>query len=185
VAGFAARSAGKLVAKDDLIRRIWPGAIVTENRLQVRTMAIRKAPGLPRYAAARDSFEEANKTFDRSLPDGKAAIRSTFAAVETVFRLIVGPKATRLRSREVRQHLQPMVSRVYADVALQSAIKTLNRQCEWIEAARFYRHAQGVEEPVPPPLELAIAIASPGACHLRWLIDLDRATNPASRAASS
>jgi predicted ATPase/DNA-binding winged helix-turn-helix (wHTH) protein len=40
-----AQSAGKLVTKDDLIRRSWPGAIVTENRLQVHAMAIRKALG--------------------------------------------------------------------------------------------------------------------------------------------
>jgi predicted ATPase/DNA-binding winged helix-turn-helix (wHTH) protein len=40
-----ARSAGDLVTKDELVRRIWPGAIVTENRLQVHAMAIRKALG--------------------------------------------------------------------------------------------------------------------------------------------
>jgi predicted ATPase/DNA-binding winged helix-turn-helix (wHTH) protein len=40
-----ARSAGKLVTKDELARRIWPGAIVAENRLQVHAMAIRKALG--------------------------------------------------------------------------------------------------------------------------------------------
>ena len=40
-----AQSAGTLVTKDDLIGRIWPGAIVTENRLQVHAVAIRKALG--------------------------------------------------------------------------------------------------------------------------------------------
>src|SRR5260370_10147475 len=38
------QSAGKLVSKDDLIRRVW-GAIVEENRLQVHISAIRKALG--------------------------------------------------------------------------------------------------------------------------------------------
>jgi predicted ATPase/DNA-binding winged helix-turn-helix (wHTH) protein len=40
-----ARSAGELVTKNELMDRIWPGAIVTENTLQVHAMAIRKALG--------------------------------------------------------------------------------------------------------------------------------------------
>jgi DNA-binding winged helix-turn-helix (wHTH) protein len=40
-----ARSAGELVAKDDLIDRIWPGAVVSDNTLQVHAVAIRKALG--------------------------------------------------------------------------------------------------------------------------------------------
>jgi predicted ATPase/DNA-binding winged helix-turn-helix (wHTH) protein len=40
-----AQSAGELVTKDELMKRIWPGAIVTDNTLQVHAMAIRKALG--------------------------------------------------------------------------------------------------------------------------------------------
>jgi predicted ATPase/DNA-binding winged helix-turn-helix (wHTH) protein len=40
-----AQSAGELVTKDKLMGRIWPGAIVTENTLQVHALAIRKALG--------------------------------------------------------------------------------------------------------------------------------------------
>src|SRR5271165_657854 len=40
-----ARSAGEIVTKDDLIDRIWPGAIVGENTLHVHAGAIRKALG--------------------------------------------------------------------------------------------------------------------------------------------
>jgi predicted ATPase/DNA-binding winged helix-turn-helix (wHTH) protein len=39
------RSIGKIVTKDELMDRIWPGAIVTENTLVVHTMAVRKALG--------------------------------------------------------------------------------------------------------------------------------------------
>ncbi len=39
------RSANELVTKDDLMDRIWPGAIVGENTLQVHISAIRKALG--------------------------------------------------------------------------------------------------------------------------------------------
>src|SRR6202051_770920 len=38
-------SAGELVTRDDLSTRVWPGAIVEENTLQVHISAIRKALG--------------------------------------------------------------------------------------------------------------------------------------------
>jgi non-specific serine/threonine protein kinase len=40
-----ARAAGELVTKDELMNRIWPGAVVTENTLQVHALAVRKALG--------------------------------------------------------------------------------------------------------------------------------------------
>ena len=40
-----ARSAGEIVTKNELMDRIWPGVIVTENTLHVHTMAVRKALG--------------------------------------------------------------------------------------------------------------------------------------------
>jgi DNA-binding winged helix-turn-helix (wHTH) protein len=40
-----ARSAGELVTKDELMSRIWPGAIVLENTLAVHAAAVRKALG--------------------------------------------------------------------------------------------------------------------------------------------
>src|SRR5271154_3933429 len=39
------RSAGRLVTKDDLMDRVWPGAIVGDNTLQVHISALRKALG--------------------------------------------------------------------------------------------------------------------------------------------
>jgi predicted ATPase/DNA-binding winged helix-turn-helix (wHTH) protein len=40
-----AQSAGELITKDELMGRIWPGAVVMENTLQVHAAAIRKALG--------------------------------------------------------------------------------------------------------------------------------------------
>src|SRR5215467_3750203 len=40
-----AQSAGRLVTKNELMNRIWPGAVVMENTLQVHAAAIRKALG--------------------------------------------------------------------------------------------------------------------------------------------
>ena len=42
------RSAGELVTKDDLMRRVWPGLIVEDNTVQVHISAIRKALGTDR-----------------------------------------------------------------------------------------------------------------------------------------
>jgi predicted ATPase/DNA-binding winged helix-turn-helix (wHTH) protein len=39
------QSAGELVTKDELINRVWPGAIVNDNALQVHISAVRKALG--------------------------------------------------------------------------------------------------------------------------------------------
>ena len=39
------RSAGELVTKDEFMDRLWPGAIVTENALQVLAGATRRALG--------------------------------------------------------------------------------------------------------------------------------------------
>lgn len=43
-----ARAAGKLVTKDDLMERIWPGAVVGDNTLHVHISAVRKALGSDR-----------------------------------------------------------------------------------------------------------------------------------------
>ncbi len=39
------QTTGALVTKDDLMERVWPGAIVEENTLQVHISAVRKALG--------------------------------------------------------------------------------------------------------------------------------------------
>jgi predicted ATPase/DNA-binding winged helix-turn-helix (wHTH) protein len=40
-----AQSTGRLIAKDELLDRIWPGAIVSDNALQVHISAVRRALG--------------------------------------------------------------------------------------------------------------------------------------------
>src|SRR5215472_12976429 len=39
------QSAGELVTKDELMDRLWPGAVVAENTLQVHAGAVRRALG--------------------------------------------------------------------------------------------------------------------------------------------
>jgi len=42
------QSAGELVTKDDIMGRVWPGAIVEDNTVQVHISSIRKALGADR-----------------------------------------------------------------------------------------------------------------------------------------
>jgi predicted ATPase/DNA-binding winged helix-turn-helix (wHTH) protein len=49
------QSAGELVTKDELMDRVWPGAIVEENKLQVHISAVRKALG-PDRGTLKTSF---------------------------------------------------------------------------------------------------------------------------------
>src|SRR5262249_30895104 len=43
-----AQTEGQLVTKDDLMARVWPGAIVGENTIEVHISAVRKALGTDR-----------------------------------------------------------------------------------------------------------------------------------------
>jgi predicted ATPase/DNA-binding winged helix-turn-helix (wHTH) protein len=50
-----AQSAGELVTKDELMARVWPGAIVNDNALQVHISAVRKALGAHRAVLKTES----------------------------------------------------------------------------------------------------------------------------------
>jgi predicted ATPase/DNA-binding winged helix-turn-helix (wHTH) protein len=48
IIGVLVQLAGKLVTKDEIMRRVWPGTVVEENALQVHISAVRKALGADR-----------------------------------------------------------------------------------------------------------------------------------------
>jgi hypothetical protein len=128
----------------------------------------------PRYANALHAFEGAMAALAKAPPDCKGAIRSVFSAAEGIFRLIL-PRAPRLAAAELNG-LAPLLQKHYAqdETAQRTAAKMLNGLRDWIDAAHFYRHEEGVQEGVAqPPLKLAVYIVSTGASHLRWLAELD------------
>jgi hypothetical protein len=126
-----------------------------------------------RYANALDAFVHGMSALAAAPPDGKNAIRSTFAAVEGLFRL-VAPNAHRLGAAEL-DALLPLLQKLYAAdaVALRSSTKMIGSLKDWVDAAHFYRHEQGAQEVAQPPLTLAVYLVSSGASHLRWLAELD------------
>ncbi len=74
----------------------------------------------------------------------------------------------------------PLVQKLYgADaVALRAANKQVASFKDWVDASHNYRHEQGSEEPVQPPIDLAILAISNGTSFLRWLIAIDQMTSP-------
>ncbi|MCC7168076.1 MAG: hypothetical protein IT565_10960 [Rhodospirillales bacterium] len=139
-----------------------------------------------RYSGVLAAFEKAHTALDQVPPDGKLAIHQAFEAVEILFRLMF-PSAPRLAASDATTRLTPLVqSQLAADAtALRSTQKILNSFCDWVEGAHFYRHGQGEEEPVQPPLSLAILMVSTAASYLRWLAEIDETARGAQAVVTS
>ncbi|MGO4509005.1 hypothetical protein AB4Z51_18500 [Bradyrhizobium sp. 2TAF36] len=134
---------------------------------------------MPRYANSRAAFERVSDELAADPPNGKDAWRATFTAVEGLFRLMF-PSATQLNAGAVETLLAPVVQRQYANdpVALRAATKQLASLKDWVDASHNYRHEPGSEEPVQPPIDLAVLAISNGTSFLRWLIVLDQMSSP-------
>ncbi|WP_158932454.1 winged helix-turn-helix domain-containing protein [Acidisphaera sp. S103] len=110
-----AQSAGELVTKNELMDRIWPGAIVMENTLHVHTAAVRKALGRHRGLLKTESGRGYRLLGDWSVreqdvarpPVGLQRIRVPSETPGSNFPLIV----TRLVGRSAAvQRIQDLVS---------------------------------------------------------------------------
>src|SRR5215467_13715371 len=94
-----AQSAGELVTKNELMNRIWPGAVVMENTLQVHAGAVRKALGPHRGLLKTESRRDYRLLGDRTLrrrdaaepPVGLRRIRTTGEPAGTNFPAAVRP----------------------------------------------------------------------------------------------
>jgi hypothetical protein len=109
-----------------------------------------------------------------SPPDYRAAIRHAFGACENLFKLMYG--TPRLDSRTAGEKIGQDQQRLYSGrKALSGAsAKTLESFKDWIDAAHFYRHEEGVEEPQQPSEEIAVMMISQGLGYVRWLATLDK-----------
>jgi hypothetical protein len=127
-----------------------------------------------RYRNALNEFEGAMAALAKAPPDGKAAISGTFRAAEGLFRLMF-EKSPRLTAQEAQQRLEPILQGTHAadKAAMGAASKLLNAFKDWIDAAHFYRHEPGQQDPVQPPLTLAVQMVSIGATFIRSLAELD------------
>jgi len=128
----------------------------------------------PRLLAVKVEVERSLERLGGREPDLKAAVRSIFEAVEIYAKLSVSTcNVARLNRNIVMEHIVP---RVEAQVGAETPAGTASRHvaeaiCAWIAACHIYRHGQGVNEPSPPPTDLAVLLVSNGASYLRWLLD--------------
>jgi hypothetical protein len=127
----------------------------------------------PRYAAVRTAYELAHSYLDASPQDTKACVRSAFEALEILTKLIVETK--NLNRWVVENKLTSIaISKHGSDPTAVSVIKgQMAGLADWVHAIHNYRHGQGTEEPIAPPLDLTILWLSTVAANLRYLVTLD------------
>jgi len=112
------------------------------------------ALGLPRYATARDFFDQS--IADLKPPqDTRDAVRKVFEAVENVAKLMA-PQISRLGATEVEKQIKPLVSKMPSGTEREATNQMLNGLANWVNASQQYRHAPSTQEPEPPSLALAI-----------------------------
>jgi hypothetical protein len=168
--------ASRIFAEEDLRYEIDSGGGVhfrVDAEFAANTHAAIAALSTTRYANAREQFELAMAALSAANIDGKQGIRGVFAAAECVFKLMYD--RSRLAAGDVRKSLKPTVHTLFSDdpTALRAATASIEAFADWVDACHNYRHEQGVEEPLQPPLDLAVQLISVGSGFLRWLIAID------------
>jgi hypothetical protein len=93
----------------------------------------------PRYGATRAAFEAGLAAFDQSPPDTRAAIRGTFDAAETLFKLMFS--VSRLGASEVDGELVRAIDSLYTGASRNFARMQAKSFREWVNAAHMFRHA--------------------------------------------
>jgi hypothetical protein len=134
---------------------------------------------MPRYANSLAAFERISDELAAQPPNGKDAWRAVFTAVEGLFRLMFA-SVPQLNTAAVEANLTSVVQKLYQGDA--TAQRAANKQVaafkDWVDASHNYRHEAGSEEPVQPPIDLAVLAISNGTAYLRWLIAIDQASLP-------
>ena len=129
---------------------------------------------VPPFAAAGASLDSAVKQLTKAQPERKHAIRDAFEGLETLFKVVTGTDHN-LTVANLASDLMPIVSRYYhgADpIAQGAAEQSIASLKDWTNACHRYRHGHQVEEPVEPPLELAVLLVSNALGFARWIADL-------------
>ncbi|PRY91715.1 hypothetical protein [Donghicola tyrosinivorans] len=130
----------------------------------------------PRYAATARLVKRIDSCLlDESL-DYVGGVRAIFGACENLFKLMFD--VPRLDAKSVCQKLQPSVQSLYATrkAELGPNMKMLNSFQQWIDSAHFFRHEPGHETVETTSAELGQLLISQGLGYVRWLAQIDKAT---------
>ena len=110
-----AMAAGQLVSKDELFQRVWPGAIVEDNTLQVHISAIRKAlgedRGLLKTVSGRGYRLQGNWTVREGSAEPKPSVsRPAIAAAERYETNLPGAAAALIGRETAVEHLRDLLT---------------------------------------------------------------------------
>ena len=147
---------------------------LVDEEFERNRISVLKSLEKKRYEGVRTALEDAYKHLDSDPMDTKAAVRSLFESIEILVRLMV-PQTKNLNKWVVQNPLKEIAQKRYAqdEIASETINIIFDALGEWIHALHNYRHGQGKEKPVAPPLEFTVYVLSSGASFLRWLIELD------------
>jgi hypothetical protein len=131
----------------------------------------------PRNAATLERVNAVDGFLLQAPADYKGAIRAVFGANENLFKLMYG--TPRLDAKSVGDNITKDQQKFYSGHSTLLAVgaKTVEGYKQWINAAHFYRHEEGLEEPNQPTEEVAILLISQGLSYVRWLAQIDTMKN--------
>lgn len=125
------------------------------------------------YSATKSAFEDSYRHFDGNPIDTKAAVRSIFESIEILVKQIV--QTRNLNKYIVENDLKNKFMPIYNGDETAKAVvsKMFDSFALWVDGIHLYRHGQDDDQPVRPPIDLAVYILSSGSSFLRWLIELN------------
>jgi len=145
-----------------------------DEEFQTNRLATVSALSGPRYRAALEHFEEGQRALDNTPPRTREAIRQTYEAVETAFRLLF-PEVKLLGAGEVQKEM-PKVFLEGREGSERDCLRgNIAAFKDWVISVQGYRHGQGVEKPDNPSISTTVLVVSAGASYLRWLVEEDAA----------
>lgn len=127
----------------------------------------------PRYNASRAAYDIAYQYLDNDPIDTKGAVRSIFESVEILVKQMVTTKT--LNKWIVENTLKEKCLVVYQDdeTAKKVIANMFDGFAQWVDAIHNYRHGQANQDPVAPPINVAVYIMSSGTSFLRLLIEIN------------
>jgi hypothetical protein len=127
-----------------------------------------------RYVTPAASLNKAYDSLHGAEVQARAAVRHTFDAAETLYKMLV-PSSPRLTGSDAKTKLAALIDRILGGnpVAQRASHQLLSSFADWVDAAHHYRHAPGEAEPPEPPNEVWQLLINNGAGFVRWLAQLD------------
>ncbi|MFL4471965.1 hypothetical protein ACERZ8_19550 [Tateyamaria armeniaca] len=164
---FDEECVGYAIDDSGIVRRRFDEAFESERTNTILTL---NAGDL---AAALEHVSSVDRMLLQVPMDGRSAVRGIFDAAENIFRIMF-PTQNSLNSAAIRSVLQSSIQARFEGQSpeQQASLKTVRSFSEWIDAAHFYRHADGQTEPSQPSEMTTVVLVGQGYSFVRWLASL-------------